>query len=175
MKAKAKELDETKSELLKLSELKDTTPIYFFQNKLNFLESEIEREAIKLKRISDKEVELKESIEADREIEKELDSNIRNDETGKQIQELEKDIKSKDGNPFSEAKNFNLLFPVRMGASSETSTIAYLRGELAQGMFTNYKNVVDSIHPKLPFGLAQTGKAFRNEIAARDFIFRTRI
>ncbi len=86
----------------------------------------------------------------------------------------EKGIKSKDGNPFSEAKNFNLLFPVRMGASSETSTTAYLRGELAQGMFTNYKNIVDSIHPKLPFGLAQTGKAFRNEIAARDFIFRTR-
>ena len=86
----------------------------------------------------------------------------------------EKGILSKDGNPFSEAKNFNLLFPLRMGASSETSTVAYLRGELAQGMFINYKNVVDSIHPKLPFGLAQTGKAFRNEIAARDFIFRTR-
>ncbi len=86
----------------------------------------------------------------------------------------EKGLKSKDGNPFSEAKNFNLLFPVKMGASSETSTTAYLRGELAQGMFTNYKNVLDSIHPKLPFGLAQTGKAFRNEIAARDFIFRTR-
>lgn len=86
----------------------------------------------------------------------------------------EKGIKSKDGNSFSEAKNFNLLFPVRMGASSDTSTTAYLRGELAQGMFTNYKNVVDSIHPKLPFGLAQIGKAFRNEIAARDFIFRTR-
>lgn len=87
---------------------------------------------------------------------------------------VEKGIKSKDGNSFSEAKNFNLLFPVKMGASSESSTTAYLRGELAQGMFTNYKNVVDSIHPKLPFGLAQTGKAFRNEIAARDFIFRTR-
>lgn len=87
---------------------------------------------------------------------------------------IEKGIKSKDGNPFSEAKNFNLLFPVKMGASSETSTLAYLRGELAQGMFTNYKNVVDSIHPKLPFGLAQIGKAFRNEIAARDFIFRSR-
>ena len=86
----------------------------------------------------------------------------------------EKGIKSKDGNPFSEAKNFNLLFPVKMGASSETSILAYLRGELAQGMFTNYKNVMDSIHPKLPFGLAQIGKAFRNEIAARDFIFRTR-
>ncbi len=87
---------------------------------------------------------------------------------------VEKGITSKDGNSFSEAKNFNLLFPVKMGASSESSTTAYLRGELAQGMFTNYKNVVDSIHPKLPFGLAQTGKAFRNEIAARDFIFRTR-
>lgn len=86
----------------------------------------------------------------------------------------EKGIKSKDGNPYSEAKNFNLLFPVRMGASSETSMTAYLRGELAQGMFTNYKNVVDSIHPKLPFGLAQIGRAFRNEIAARDFVFRTR-
>ncbi len=87
---------------------------------------------------------------------------------------VEKGIKSKDGNSFSEAKNFNLLFPVKMGASSESSTTAYLRGELAQGMFTNYKNVVDSIHPKLPFGIAQIGKAFRNEIAARDFIFRTR-
>ena len=86
----------------------------------------------------------------------------------------EKAIKSKDGNPFSEAKNFNLLFPVRMGVSSGTSTVAYLRGELAQGMFINFKNVIDSVHPKLPFGLAQTGKAFRNEIAARDFIFRSR-
>ncbi len=86
----------------------------------------------------------------------------------------EKGIKSKDGNAFSEAKNFNLLFPVKMGASSETSSTAYLRGELAQGMFTNYKNILDSIHPKLPFGIAQVGKAFRNEIAARDFIFRSR-
>lgn len=86
----------------------------------------------------------------------------------------EKGIKSKDGNLFSDAKNFNLLFPVHMGASSDTSMVAYLRGELAQGMFTNYKNVMDSLHPKLPFGLAQIGKAFRNEIAARDFIFRTR-
>jgi glycyl-tRNA synthetase len=86
----------------------------------------------------------------------------------------EKEIKSKDGNAFSEAKNFNLLFPVKMGASSETSTTAYLRGELAQGMFINYKNIIDSVHPKLPFGIAQIGKAFRNEIAARDFIFRSR-
>jgi glycyl-tRNA synthetase len=83
-------------------------------------------------------------------------------------------IKSPDGNDLAEAKTFNLLYPVHMGASRETSAIAYLRGELAQGMFTNYKNVLDSIHPKLPFGLAQIGKAFRNEIAPRDYTFRSR-
>lgn len=86
----------------------------------------------------------------------------------------EKGIKSPDGNELAEAKTFNLLYPVQMGASSETSATAYLRGELAQGMFTNYKNVIDSLHPKLPFGLAQIGKAFRNEIAPRDYTFRTR-
>lgn len=83
-------------------------------------------------------------------------------------------IKSPDGNELAEAKTFNLLYPVQMGASKDTSATAYLRGELAQGMFTNYKNVVDSIHPKLPFGLAQIGKAFRNEIAPRDYTFRSR-
>jgi glycyl-tRNA synthetase len=86
----------------------------------------------------------------------------------------EKGIKSPDGNELAEAKTFNLLYPVQMGASKDTSSTAYLRGELAQGMFTNYKNVIDSIHPKLPFGLAQIGKAFRNEIAPRDYTFRTR-
>lgn len=86
----------------------------------------------------------------------------------------EKGIKSPDGNELADAKTFNLLYPVQMGASAETSATAYLRGELAQGMFTNYKNVMDSIHPKLPFGLAQVGKAFRNEIAPRDYTFRTR-
>lgn len=86
----------------------------------------------------------------------------------------EKGIKSPDENDVGEARNFNLMYPVYMGASKETSTTAYLRGELAQGMFTNYKNVIDSVHPKLPFGLAQVGKAFRNEIAPRDYTFRTR-
>lgn len=95
VKIKAKELEDSNAELIKLSNLKETTPIYFYQNKLNFLETEIERESIELKRIFDKELELKESIDVDREIEKKLDSDIRNDETGKQIQELEKDIKSK--------------------------------------------------------------------------------
>ena len=50
----------------------------------------------------------------------------------------------------------------------------YLRPETAQGMFVNFKNTIDSYHPKLPFGIAQVGKSFRNEIAPRDFIFRVR-
>ncbi len=72
------------------------------------------------------------------------------------------------------ARQFNLLFPVEMGATQGGTTTAYLRGEIAQGMFTNFKNVVDSFHPKYPFGIAQSGKAFRNEIAPRDFLFRVR-
>lgn len=75
---------------------------------------------------------------------------------------------------FGEAKAFNLLFPVHMGASQDSSSVAYLRGETAQGMFINFKNIIDAYHPKLPFGLAQVGKAFRNEIAPREFVFRLR-
>ncbi len=75
---------------------------------------------------------------------------------------------------LSEEKKVNLLFPVAMGSVEEQTQTAYLRGEAAQGMFVNFKNVVDSIHPELPFGLAQIGKAFRNEIAPRDFLFRVR-
>src|SRR5665213_1429929 len=54
-----------------------------------------------------------------------------------------------------------------------TNTV-YLRPETAQGIFTNYKNIVDSFYPDLPFGMAQQGKAFRNEISPRDFVFRSR-
>lgn len=86
----------------------------------------------------------------------------------------EKGIKSPEGNALADAKVFNLMYPVQMGASEDSSATAYLRGELAQGMFINYKNVMDSVHPKLPFGLAQIGRAFRNEIAPRDYTFRTR-
>lgn len=71
-------------------------------------------------------------------------------------------------------KTFNLLFPVEMGSTAGGTTTAYLRGEVAQGMFVNFKNVLDSMSPKLPFGIAQIGKAFRNEIAPRDFLFRVR-
>ncbi len=86
----------------------------------------------------------------------------------------EHDIKSPDGNPISEPKVFNLLFPVYMGAIQSEDSLAYLRGETAQGMFTNFKNILDSFSPKLPFGIAQIGRSFRNEIAPRDYIFRVR-
>ena len=71
-------------------------------------------------------------------------------------------------------KQFNMMFKTNVGANMDEASISYLRPETAQGMFVNYKNVLDSYHPKLPFGLAQIGKAFRNEIAPRDFIFRLR-
>jgi len=86
----------------------------------------------------------------------------------------EKEIKSPEGNPFGEVRQFNMMFKTQIGAVEDENSISYLRPETAQGMFVNFKNVVDSFHPKLPFGLAQIGKAFRNEIAPRDFIFRVR-
>lgn len=73
---------------------------------------------------------------------------------------------------WSEIKKFNMMFETAVGATGEDR--AYLRPETAQGIFTNYRNVVDTIYPDLPFGLAQEGKAFRNEISPRDFVFRSR-
>jgi glycyl-tRNA synthetase len=67
----------------------------------------------------------------------------------------------------------NEIFRTQVGTSDDPTT-SYLRPETAQGIFVNFKNVIDSHHPKLPFGIAQIGKAFRNEIAPRDFIFRKR-
>ncbi len=75
---------------------------------------------------------------------------------------------------FSEARQFNMMFKTNVGVLESEDSISYLRPETAQGMFVNFKNVLDAYHPKLPFGLAQIGKAFRNEIAPRDFIFRVR-
>jgi glycyl-tRNA synthetase len=75
---------------------------------------------------------------------------------------------------LGEARQFNMMFQTSVGPVQDENSISYLRPETAQGMFVNFKNVMDSIHPKLPFGLAQIGKAFRNEIAPRDFIFRSR-
>ena len=113
----------------------------------------------------------------------------------------EQGIKSPDGNPLSKSRTFNMMFKTFVGASGQNEltigepmegaddkrglngakaitydpqSISYLRPETAQGIFTNFKNVVDSFYPNLPFGIAQQGKAFRNEIAPRDFVFRSR-
>ncbi len=99
-------------------------------------------------------------------------------------------------NIFGEPRQFNMMFPTVMGPNFRinhalsvkerneneydteikytSSAMSYLRPETAQGIFTNYKNVVDSFYPDLPFGIAQIGKAFRNEISPRDFVFRAR-
>ncbi|HCM51971.1 TPA: glycine--tRNA ligase, partial [Candidatus Saccharibacteria bacterium] len=69
---------------------------------------------------------------------------------------------------------FNMMFKTNIGPVDDEASATYLRAETAQGMFTNFKNIVDSFQPDLPFGIAQVGKAFRNEISPRDFIFRVR-
>ncbi len=99
---------------------------------------------------------------------------------GKPLKELDKIISDegikcpKCGNKnWTEVRNFNQLFETQIGIITEGKSTAYLRGELAQGMFVDFKQILDSIHPKLPFGLAQSGKAFRNEITMGKFTFRT--
>ena len=69
---------------------------------------------------------------------------------------------------------FNMMFKTHVGPVTDDSSAAYLRPETAQGIFVNYKNVVDAFYPDIPFGIAQQGKAFRNEISPRDFILRDR-
>jgi len=75
---------------------------------------------------------------------------------------------------FTEAKEFNLMFKTFIGPVDDSSAVAYLRPETAQGIFTNFQNVLQSTRVKIPFGIAQIGKAFRNEITPGNFIFRTR-
>lgn len=75
---------------------------------------------------------------------------------------------------FSEPRQFNMMFKTNVGPVEDENSVSYLRPETAQGIFTNYKNVLDSFYPDLPFGIAQMGKAFRNEISPRDFVFRSR-
>ena len=111
---------------------------------------------------------------------------------------IENGIKSPDGNPLSGSRTFNMMFKTFVGPSGQDeidlgtevdnkiglndmkvvtfdpNSVSYLRPETAQGIFTNYKNIVDNFYPDLPFGLAQQGKAFRNEISPRDFVFRSR-
>jgi glycyl-tRNA synthetase len=78
------------------------------------------------------------------------------------------------GGELTPARNFNLMFKTFMGPVEETASVVYLRPETAQGIFSNFENIVDTQRVKLPFGVAQQGKSFRNEITTENFIFRTR-
>jgi len=101
------------------------------------------------------------------------------DPTGMTMAQMDEAIKemnilSPEKNPLSESRTFNMMFTTHVGPVADENSISFLRPETAQGIFTNYKNVVDSFYPDLPFGIAQQGKAFRNEISPRDFVFRSR-
>jgi glycyl-tRNA synthetase len=91
-----------------------------------------------------------------------------------ELAELLKDKKSPDGNPISQPRYFNMMLKTWIGPVEDDSTVAYLRPETAGSIFTNFENVRETMRAKLPFGIAQVGKAFRNEISPRDFIFRVR-
>ena len=90
------------------------------------------------------------------------------------IEELEIADPDTGSRNWTEVRQFNLMFGTKMGASADTSTDLYLRPETAQGIFVNFSNVQKTGRMKIPFGIAQIGKAFRNEIVARQFIFRMR-
>ncbi|MCK5518793.1 MAG: glycine--tRNA ligase [Alphaproteobacteria bacterium] len=78
------------------------------------------------------------------------------------------------GGDLTEPRDFNLMFKTYIGAAATEDDVAYLRPETAQGCFTNYKNIVDNMRVRVPFGIAQIGKAFRNEVTPRNFIYRSR-
>jgi len=90
------------------------------------------------------------------------------------IEELEISCPESGSREWTEVKQFNLMFGTKLGASADSAMDLYLRPETAQGIFVNFLNVQKTGRMKLPFGIAQTGKAFRNEIVARQFIFRMR-
>jgi len=84
----------------------------------------------------------------------------------------ENNIKSPSGNKFSPAKSFNLMFSTKLGSVEKDAENLYLRAETAQGMYVDFKNVLDSTRQKVPFGIAQQGRVFRNEITKGKFLFR---
>lgn len=118
----------------------------------------------------------KKKFRADHLIEDALDINVE----GMSIDAINTIIKDNNltcpecGKDFAELKDFNLLFKTNVGAEEGRASEAFLRGETAQGMFTDFNLVAESSRQKLPFGIAQIGKCFRNEISPRDFIFRCR-
>ncbi len=90
------------------------------------------------------------------------------------IEELEIACPVSGSRNWTDVRQFNLMFSTQMGSASDGASLVYLRPETAQGIFVNYLNVQKTGRKKLPFGIAQVGKAFRNEIVARQFIFRMR-
>ncbi len=119
----------------------------------------------------------KSRFRADHLIEDTLDMHVE----GKKVDELTKIIHENNikcpvcgSVAWTEARVFNLMFKTYQGVTEDSSSVVYLRPETAQGIFVNFKNVLDSCRMKLPFGIAQIGKSFRNEITPGNFIFRTR-
>ncbi|HJY63607.1 MAG TPA: glycine--tRNA ligase [Ignavibacteria bacterium] len=99
---------------------------------------------------------------------------IEESECGSNAYKGRKAIKCQQEDKFTEARKFNLMFKTYVGAIENEENIVYLRPETAQGIFVNFNNVKESPRQKLPFGIAQVGKAFRNEINTKNFLFRTR-
>ncbi len=95
-------------------------------------------------------------------------------ECGNKAYKGRKAIKCHQDGKFTEARNFNLMFKTFIGPLEESSNVVFLRPETAQGIYVNFLNVKESSRQKLPFGIAQVGKAFRNEINTKNFLFRTR-
>ena len=86
---------------------------------------------------------------------------------------LEKRVCPDCGGELTDTRKFNLMFKTHIGPTDDNSSVIYLRPETAQGIYVNYKNIIQSNRMKIPFGIAQIGKAFRNEIVTKNFIFRT--
>ncbi len=121
-------------------------------------------------------IRVKEYIQKKDKILRRLNSSLENDlqDVKALIEELEIACPESGSKNWTDVKQFNLMFGTKLGASEESASELYLRPETAQGIFVNFLNVQKSSRLKLPFGIAQAGKAFRNEIVARQFIFRMR-
>lgn len=120
----------------------------------------------------------KERIRGDKLIEENLGIDAA---VGKSLEEISKIIKDKNlkcpncgKSDFTEARSFNLMFKTHLGVIEESASAVFMRPETAQGIFTNFKNIIQTCRKRIPFGIAQIGKAFRNEITPGNFIYRTR-
>ena len=105
---------------------------------------------------------------------KKCHTRFRENENGKSETDSKLQCPNCEGQDITPARQFNLMLKTYLGPSEESANIVYFRPETAQAMFVNFKNILDTNRPKLPFGIAQMGKAFRNEITPGNFIFRTR-